>query len=150
MTEILFYHLERQTLEGVLPSLLEKCVERGWRVAVQTISPERVQHFDEYLWSYSENSFLPHAGEAEPNLGDEPIVVTCHAVEPNAARVKFLVDNAPFPADVAPYDRIVLLFNGNDDAALNAARATWKDIKGRGLQATYWQQNEAGRWEKKA
>ena len=29
MTEVLFYHLQNMTLEGVLPPLLEKSLERG-------------------------------------------------------------------------------------------------------------------------
>ncbi len=34
-TEVLFYHLEQQALEKVLPSLVEKTLERGWRAVVQ-------------------------------------------------------------------------------------------------------------------
>ena len=35
MTEILFYHLEAQPLEKVLPVLLEKSLERGWSAIVE-------------------------------------------------------------------------------------------------------------------
>ena len=41
MTEVLFYHLQNMTVENVLPPLLEKSLERGWRVVVQSTSPER-------------------------------------------------------------------------------------------------------------
>ena len=51
MTDILFYHLERQPLERVLPMLLEKTLERGWRALVRTFSAERVQVIDEFLWN---------------------------------------------------------------------------------------------------
>ena len=38
-----------------------------------------------------------------------------------------------------------------DDAeAVAAAREAWRGVKARGLEATYWRQNEAGRWEKQA
>jgi DNA polymerase-3 subunit chi len=30
------------------------------------------------------------------------------------------------------------------------AREHWKVAKAKGLSATYWQQNEQGRWEKRA
>ena len=43
MTEVLFYHLEHQPLERVLPSLVEKTLERGWRAVVQAGSEERVE-----------------------------------------------------------------------------------------------------------
>jgi len=43
VTEVYFYHLERRTLEEVLPTLLERSVERGWRATVQAASEERVE-----------------------------------------------------------------------------------------------------------
>jgi DNA polymerase-3 subunit chi len=61
MTEILFYHLQRQPLERVLPSLLEKSLERGWRVVVQAGSEERAEVLDAHLWTFGDNRFLPHA-----------------------------------------------------------------------------------------
>jgi hypothetical protein len=41
MTEIHFYHLQRQSLERALPQLVEKCLERGWRCVVQAASDEQ-------------------------------------------------------------------------------------------------------------
>jgi DNA polymerase-3 subunit chi len=49
MTEVLFYHLEHQPLERVLPSLVEKTLERGWRAVVQAGSEERVEALDSLL-----------------------------------------------------------------------------------------------------
>jgi DNA polymerase-3 subunit chi len=43
MTEMLFYHLQGQKLEGVLPGLLEKSLDRGWTVIVQGASEERIE-----------------------------------------------------------------------------------------------------------
>ena len=150
MTDILFYHLERQPLERVLPMLLEKTLERGWRALVRTFSSDRVQVIDEFLWNYSDESFLPHAVDGEPDPEREPILVTHTLEEPNRPNVLFLVDGSVLPENVTGYDRIVLLFDGNDDTALNGARLAWKEVRSRGLEGTYWQQNDAGRWEKKA
>jgi DNA polymerase-3 subunit chi len=150
MTDILFYHLERQPLERVLPMLLEKTIERGWRAVVRSITADRVQAIDEFLWNYSDESFLVHAvdGEADPSL--EPIFISHTTNEPNQPNVLFLVDGSPIPAEVGSYERIVLMFDGNDEMALKGARSAWKDVRSRGLEGTYWQQNENGRWEKKA
>ena len=60
MTEVLFYHLQNMPLERVLPPLLEKSLERGWRVVVQTASEERADALDSHLWTYRDDSFLPH------------------------------------------------------------------------------------------
>ena len=56
-TEIYFYHLERRSLEDVLPTLLERSFERGWRAAVQAASEERVEALNTLLWTYREESF---------------------------------------------------------------------------------------------
>jgi DNA polymerase-3 subunit chi len=45
---------------------------------------------------------------------------------------------------------VVYLFDGRDEDALAQARQQWKTAKGAGLDVTYWQQSERGRWEKKA
>ena len=61
MTEVLFYHLQNMSLENVLPPLLEKSLERGWRVVVQSTSQERADALDAHLWTYRDDLFLPHA-----------------------------------------------------------------------------------------
>src|SRR6476659_7229123 len=125
MTEVLFYHLQNMALESVLPSLLEKSLERGWRVVVQSASEERADALDAHLWTYRDDSFLPHttwrAGDAE----DQPIVLAVEEGNPNRANVRFLVDSAPLPEDSGSYERIVLVFNGDDGEALAAARTAW-------------------------
>ena len=40
--DVMFYHLERQPLERVLPMLVEKTLERGWRAVIQVGSQERL------------------------------------------------------------------------------------------------------------
>ena len=150
MTDILFYHLQNQPLERVLPVLLEKSVERGWKVAVEATSPERVEALDALLWTYSDESFLAHGTDREADAALQPILITTRADLPNGATVRFLVDGAVLPADAADYERIVLMFDGNDPDAVDQARVQWKDAKSGGHACTYWQQSETGRWEKKA
>lgn len=150
MTEILFYHLHGQRLDGVLPTLLEKSLERGWRVAVQGGSEERIEALDAHLWTYKDDSFLPHGTWRETEAGEQPILLTMTETNPNAATVRFLIDGAAFPPDAEAYQRIVLLFDGDDDEAVDAARRQWSEAKARGFEATYWQADDTGRWVKKA
>ena len=150
MTEILFYQLYRQPIERVLPSLLERSLERGWRVVVQAASEERVEALDSHLWTYNDESFLPHGTWRDPEARNQPILITVHADNPNAAAVRFLIDGAPVPEDAASYARIVLLFDGEDPDALDAARVRWSEAKNGGFEVTYWQPDENGRWQRKA
>ena len=146
MTEVLFYHLQKRSLEEVLPGLLEKCVERGWKTIVQTGSTERRDALDSLLWTYTDESFLPHATTWDGE--DLSIYLTAEPEIPSGATVRFLVDRAA-PPDLSGYTRAVFVFDGNDPEALVDARARWKEVKAAGLDATYWVQDERGRWAKK-
>lgn len=149
MTEVLFYHLQNMALEKVLPPLLEKSLERGWRVVVQATSEERVEALDGHLWTYRDDSFLPHATWRATDAADQPVLLTIDAANPNDAHVRFLVDNAPLPEDAAQYQRMVLVFDGDDDDALAQARAAWSVSKASGHDVTYWQADENGRWQRR-
>jgi DNA polymerase III subunit chi len=150
MTEVLFYHLQRQPLERVLPSLLERSLERGWRVVVQAASDERVDALDAHLWTYKDDGFLPHGTAREAEAAAHPVLLTTADHNPNSANVRFLIDGAPMPEDAAAYERIVLMFDGEDEDAVAVARARWTDAKAQGFACTYWQPDEQGRWVKKA
>lgn len=150
MTEILFYHLQGQKLEGVLTPLLEKSLERGWKVAVQGATEERIDALDAHLWTYRDDGFLPHGTWRETDAALQPVLLTLDEANPSEATVRFLIEGAAVPADAASYQRLVLVFDGDDDDAVAAARAQWTDAKAKGFTATYWQPDEQGRWVKKA
>ena len=148
-TEVLFYHLERQPLERVLPNLLERTLQRGWRAVVQAGSTERLEALDAHLWTYAEESFLPH-GTAKDGAPDrQPILLTVGPENPNGAGVRFLLDGADMES-YAGYVRIVVIFDGRDEEAVTRARAQWQRVRAQGCKATYWRQSDAGRWEQKA
>jgi DNA polymerase-3 subunit chi len=150
MTETLFYHLERRSLEEILPGLVEKSLQRGWRAAIRTDSSERSDALDTLLWTYDDQSFLPHAqlGDGEP--AGQPVLITVEEGNPNSANIVFYVGGA-MPGDWTTLNdlaRVVLLFDGRDEAALAAARAAWKDAKAGGHDVTYWKETPSGKFEK--
>jgi DNA polymerase-3 subunit chi len=150
MTEILFYHLKGQTPEQVLPALLQKSLDRGWRVVVQASSEERVEALDAHLWTWRDDSFLPHGTWREAEAAQQPILLTVNDHNPNGAVVRFLVEGALMPEDVATYQRVVLVFDGEDPDAVDAARARWSEAKSAGFEVTYWQADEKGSWRRQA
>jgi DNA polymerase III subunit chi len=101
MTEILFYHLKGQRLEQVLPPLLQKSLERGWRVVVQASSEERIEALDAHLWTWRDDAFLPHGTWREPDASEQPVLLTVDGENPNQAVVRFLVERAELPSDAA-------------------------------------------------
>ncbi len=153
MTETLFYHLERRTVEGVLPELLERTLARGWRAQVCCDTVERAEVLDTLLWTYREDSFLPHACVGDGLASDQPILISMQRELANHPDVLFLV-GGEMPVwdspELAQLSRIVLLFDGSDTTRLAAARAAWKAAEAAGHTVTYWRQNAAGKWQKQA
>ena len=147
--EIWFYHLERSGIDAVLPPLLEKSLERGWRALVRTTSRERVAALDDVLWSYRDESFLPHgaAHDADPEL--QPVLLADDVKDHDERDLLILIDRAQ-AASIDHYKRVILLFDGGDEEALREARARWQSFKADGLEVTYWQQSADGRWERKS
>ena len=149
MTEVLFYHLERQSLAQTLPGLLQRCLERGWRAAVEVGGEDRLRDLDSHLWSHDDASFLAHGTAADGHEADQPIYLTTSADNPNGASVRFFVDGAATNS-FEGYERIVFLFDGADEEATTTAREAWKAAVAAGAEATYWRQDERGKWSKQA
>lgn len=149
--EVLFYHLERASLTQALPGLLAKTLDRGWRATVRCGDAAAVASLDEALWTFDEESFLPHgAGGDAAAAAREPIWLTADETASTDADVLFAVANARVsPEDVARHARTVVMFDGADDAAVGAARALWKELRGAAVAATYWRQDGEGRWAKR-
>jgi DNA polymerase-3 subunit chi len=131
----------------VLPLLLEKSLERGWRAVVETSSRERASALDAMLWTFRDDSFLPHGISGEATDPDQPVLITTDEANANGAQVRFFVDRA-VPQTGEGYQRIVYLFSGHDPDAVGEAREAWKALRD-GNELTYWQQDENGRWVKR-
>jgi DNA polymerase III subunit chi len=147
--DVWFYHLERSSLDAVLPELLEKTLARGWRALVRSPGRERVDELDNRLWTYRDDSFLPHGTDDEPMAERQPVLLTSGPGNPNAANVLFLIDDAE-AGDVSPYERCILLFDGRDGEALAAARRRWSAFKSAGHAVSYWRQGETSGWRQEA
>ncbi|WP_299041601.1 DNA polymerase III subunit chi [uncultured Tateyamaria sp.] len=144
-----FYHLTRRPLEDTLTMLLGKALEAGWRVAVRGPDAGRLGWLDEKLWLGADDGFLPHGMAGGPHDADQPVLLTSGPAA-NGATCVMTIDGAEVTAEeVAALDRVCVLFDGNDPAALDIARAQWKALKDAGAAAQYWSE-ESGRWEKKA
>lgn len=149
MTEIGFYHLTRTPLANALPKLLERVLTAGKRALVRAGSAERVEFLNGALWTYDPASFLPHGTAREGDAPDQPIWLTTGDDNPNGAQVLILTDGVE-AGDLSGWERCLEMFDGNDPAAVEAARERWKAYKQAGHALTYWQQTERGGWDKKA
>ena len=147
MSRIDFYHLQKQTLEEVLPKLLMKSCSSGKKVVVKIGTEERLEQINSYLWTFQDESFLPHGSKKDGFAEQQPIWLTLQDDNPNAAEFLFLIDGAQaIPDKTANYERIFNIFDGN---AEDKARKLWKEYKTAGFDVFYWQQDNSGKWQQK-
>ena len=144
--EVWFYHLERSSLEQVLPELLERTLARGWRALVRSPDAGRIARLDGWLWAFSPERFLPHGRADEPMAERQPVLLTTDAQNLNGARALFLLDGAE-PGPLEGLERCLVVFDGTDEASVTNARADWKTLKAAGHPVSYWKDTAQG-WKK--
>jgi DNA polymerase-3 subunit chi len=153
MARVLFYHMTRKPVQDTAPVLLERALGQGWRVLLRTATPQRAVWLDEALWLHGDGSFLPHGLAGGAHDADQPILISHDPgpLPPGAGvQALMLVEGAPVdPAEVAGLERVFILFEGRDEAAVQMARGQWTALKKAGLHAQYWSE-ETGRWQMKS
>jgi len=150
MSEVRFYHLVTQELEQALPAILSKGLAGGKKIVVRFGDMDEVARFNDHLWTYNPDSFLPHGGAKEDHPHLQPVYLTAKAENPNSADMLVLCNQNHVPENIAEFSLCCDFLNGNDDEAVAAGRARWKSYKDAGHTITYWQQTASGGWEQKA
>tara|TARA_R110000868_G_scaffold26347_4_gene101539 strand:+ start:16297 stop:16749 length:453 start_codon:yes stop_codon:yes gene_type:complete len=146
--DIWFYHLERSSLDEALPELLEKTLAKGWRALVRSGDADRLEALDQTLWTWRDDSFLPHGRSDQPDADRQPVLLAADEANPNAAQCLFLLDGAQ-PENPESFERVIVMFDGQDESAVNGARRLWKQLTTPERSLSYWRQSPEGRWEKK-
>lgn len=145
MALALFYHLTRSTAEATLRTLATRALGQGWRVMVRGTDPARLARLDTWLWTADPGGFLPHGLEGGPHDADQPVLIGRGAAA-NGARALMLLDGAEASDDEARgMERLWLLFDGADEAAVEAARGQWRRLAALDMPAQYWAE-DGGKW----
>ncbi len=149
MGEAYFYHLTQAPLEVTLRVLLGKSLQAGWRVAVRGRTDTTLNRLDEQLWLVPDDSFLPHGRAGGAHDADQPVLLTTGAAANDPTCLVSVEGATVEAAEVGSMARVMVLFDGHDEAALQTAREQWKALTGAGCAAKYWSE-ASGRWEMKA
>ncbi|MBT3628741.1 MAG: DNA polymerase III subunit chi [Rhodospirillaceae bacterium] len=153
MAEVAFYQLRTTALENALPRLLQKAFDGGHRVRVVGASEERMAALNTALWTFDQDSFLPHGDIKDGDGERQPILLSSESADASAnennADIVVTIDGVE-PVFLPGVTRYLDMFDGNDETALGAARQRWTRRKAENHDVSYWQQGEGGGWEKRA
>lgn len=157
MGRVMFYHLTQSTPEALVPQLIRRAQDAGWRVELRGSDADSLARLDERLWLAE--GFLAHGMAGGPHDADQPVLLRQVARDTggsddgspppaNGAACILSLDGAAVPvAPSAGIARICILFDGRDPAALEVARGQWRAVVAAGLVAEYWSE-ASGRWRK--
>lgn len=150
MPEVFFYHLTTSSLEQMLPRILDRTLHNNWRVLLRSCDEAGLRRLDAQLWGGNNSQFLPHGISNGKNDSDQPVLLTVDNANNNGAKALILVHGAKTSVqEIAKFERVSLVFDGNNEMALKDARGDWKQLTEAGVTAKYWSQ-ASGRWEMKA
>ena len=150
MAEVRFYALQRRRLEEALGELLAEGLAAGLRVAVQAGDEELAASLDERLWTLHDEDFLPHGLASAADAPHQPVTIGAGGENPNRAAWRVFVGGADADPFLAPgaeaYERLIVLFDDNEESAKAAARKTWTSAKSGAAEVSFWREAEDGAW----
>lgn len=133
MTRIDFYVVPENAssdAEGVTCRITEKAYSRGHRIFIHTGSREQARHLDQLLWTYKQDSFLPHALTDTEHADDSPIQIGCGA-EPNGHCDVLINLAGEVPDFFSRFERVAQVVAGGADAR-QRSREAFRFYKDRG------------------
>ncbi len=117
----------RAGLEQAAARLAARHWQAGRRVLILAADPAQAELLDRALWSFEQNSFLPHAQAGGPDESAEPILIDTGLTNPNQAPV--LISAAPLASmPCADFQHLIQLLPLEDEAGLQVCRDCYKAL----------------------
>ncbi len=129
-----FCDLDGAPLALGLGQLLETALAEGRRACVRLGQPERLSMLDQGLWTFRNDSFLPHDSEGDP--AEQPVWLTPEGGNPNGADLLVVVDDAGMD-DRGAFAETVYLFDRRDPAMRDIARDRFAALRAEGRPPPY-------------
>ena len=135
MTEVDFYVLaadSRQNRYQLACRLSAEARESGRRVVIHTTSEEDARHMDRLLWTYQDQSFLPHGRIGRCSAEDNPILIGNGELA--EAEHQLLINLDPeVPTFFSRFERLAECIDG-DSAVRVAGRERYRFYRDRGYR----------------
>ena len=112
--------------------LVEKAYLQDNNVLVRCDSPEQAREFDELLWVFSDDSFVPHELAAEGTRRPAPVMICAGDEDALEADVLVNLGREP-PATFRRHARVAEILDGDEDRR-RAGRERFRFYREQGLE----------------
>lgn len=136
MAKVDFYEAKGSSWDAALCELVEKEYKNGQNIYLWAESDEEAIRFDKLLWTFRDDSFVPHDMRDETTTIANRVVVGSTPGNPNSAQCLVLARNAA-PEETAGFARIIDLAPKDVPRLLELARKRYSAFKKAGFQVTF-------------
>jgi DNA polymerase III subunit chi len=117
MTQVDFYLLPGNELQERVQfacRLTDKAYRLGHRVYIHTGSAQQTRALDDLLWTFQQNSFIPHGVHRDAGDAQLPVQIG-HDSEPDASHQVLINLAAEVPLFFSRFERVAELVNDEDE-----------------------------------
>jgi len=150
VTQIIFYSTAPLQVEKTLFALLEKSLEKGNKSLLLFKDKEKCLSINEQLWTYKQNSFLPHISEDDQiydNI-DVPVYLSTKNENPFKAELLFSIDGF-LPDNIDHFERVIIIIDVNDELLNEKYKNYYLDIKQNFEDIVFYKSDDNGKWIEK-
>ena len=147
MTQIIFYSTAPLQVEKTLFALLEKSLEKGNKSLLLFKDKEKCLSINEQLWTYKQNSFLPHISEDDQiydNI-DVPVYLSTKNENPFKAELLFSIDGF-LPDNIDHFERVIIIIDVNDELLNEKYKNYYLDINKNFEDIVFYKSDDDGKW----
>lgn len=150
MTQVDFYILNNTKVEQFACLLTEKAFKKGHKIHLLTIDENQTARMDKLLWTYNDQSFLPHIAvnedsndpqhEAQQTLQKETPIHISHDDQSALLSDVLINFRSETPSFYQQFNRVAELVS-NDERQRQAARIQYREYQQRGCTVASHQIN---------
>ena len=150
MTQIIFYSTAPLQVEKTLFALLEKSLEKGNKSLLLFRDKEKCLSINEQLWTYKQNSFLPHISEDDQIYDDidVPVYLSTKNENPFKAELLFSIDGF-LPDNIDHFERVIIIIDVNDELLNEKYKNYYLDINKNFEDIVFYKSDDNGKWIEK-
>ena len=146
MREIFFYNIESRDFLKDIALLTEKLFKEGIKVLIICPDDDVASIFDNFLWSFREESFIPHIVLERDSVQLETVIISKEQLDIVSFKALIVFKGSTVATDYCnKFEKTYYFFDDKNDNEKNLARTAWRESIKLGAKCKYWK-FEKNKW----
>ena len=141
-----FYNSSHRDVVRDIAWLTENIFKKNNRIVIFCTDHETAEVVDDFIWSYRDDSFIPHSIKKHRETSLDPILVTTDLDGGYEHNVLVALNGVLIKEnDWQRFTKIYYFFDDQDSEEKETARSMWKSFSSLDVNCKYWI-NEKNKW----